>query len=171
LTFQSSQQRVAVNAARSDLPTPRARARALGVAAGAGASGAQEGAKDPAAGELGTEGRRIPVARAAGTLSPGDLKVTSSGEGEEEESDGGQTPSERWEPAPPHQEPRRRQRSKCLGRTQKRPTPGGLRKRWRTPWRRRRAPQRRMGARQWRHRLPPRRPLSPRGRGSGASPP
>jgi hypothetical protein len=38
LTFRSSQQRVTVNAARSDPPTPRARAR--GAAAIAGASGA-----------------------------------------------------------------------------------------------------------------------------------
>jgi hypothetical protein len=60
LTFHSSQQRVAVNTARSDPPTPRPE-RACCAAAGAGVSGAQEGAKDPVAGALGTEGRRIPV--------------------------------------------------------------------------------------------------------------
>jgi hypothetical protein len=40
LTFCPSQQRVAVNAARSNPPTPRARARARGAAAGTGAGGA-----------------------------------------------------------------------------------------------------------------------------------
>jgi hypothetical protein len=61
--LRSSQQRVAVNAARSDPPTPRARAHVRGAAAGAGASSAQEGAKDPAAGAPGTEGRGISAAR------------------------------------------------------------------------------------------------------------
>jgi hypothetical protein len=37
LTFRTSQQRVAVNAARSDPPTPRARAHARNAAAGTGA--------------------------------------------------------------------------------------------------------------------------------------
>jgi hypothetical protein len=65
------------------------------------------------------------------------------GEGEEEESDGGQAPLRSGSMRPPHREPQRRQRDKCLGRAWKCPPPGGLRKRWRVPRRRRRVP--------WRH--------------------
>jgi hypothetical protein len=36
-----------------------------------------------------------------GLSPPATSEYSSSGEGEEEESDGGQAPSERWEPAPP----------------------------------------------------------------------
>jgi hypothetical protein len=108
-------------------------------------------------------------------LSPPTTSEDSlSGDEEEEESDGGQAPTERWEPAPPHREPRRRQRSTHLGRARKRPPPGGLRKRKRAPRRCRcasrrcrRAPRRRLEARRWRRRPWPQRPPSPRGRGSG----
>jgi hypothetical protein len=48
---------------------------ARGAAAGRGASGAQEGAKDSAAGVPGTEGRRALAARVAGTLPSGDLGI------------------------------------------------------------------------------------------------
>jgi hypothetical protein len=58
LTFHSSHKRVAVNAMRSDRPRPEPE-RARGTAAGAGASGAQEGAKDSAAGAPGTEEQGI----------------------------------------------------------------------------------------------------------------
>jgi hypothetical protein len=80
LTFHSSHKRVAVNAMRSDRPRPEPE-RARGAAAGAGASGAQEGAKDPAAGAPGTEEQGIPAARAVGTLSSGDLEVLVVGRG------------------------------------------------------------------------------------------
>jgi hypothetical protein len=93
LMLHSFQQRVAVNAARSDLPTPRAQACTRGATAGAGASGAQEGAKDPAAGALGTEGQRIPAVRTAGTLPSGDLGVLVV--------EGGRGGRKRWRADPP----------------------------------------------------------------------
>jgi hypothetical protein len=77
-------------------PSPSARA----AAAGTGASGAQEGAKEPAVGALGTEGRAISAARAAGTLSPGDLGVLVVGRGRGGRERRGAGPPERWEPAP-----------------------------------------------------------------------
>jgi hypothetical protein len=55
LSFTCSLQVMAVNAAWSDLPTPRARARARGASAGARAGGAQEGEEDPVTGAPGTE--------------------------------------------------------------------------------------------------------------------
>jgi hypothetical protein len=54
-SFTRPLQVMAVNAARSDPPTPRARARARGAAAGARVGGAQEGEEDPATGAPGTE--------------------------------------------------------------------------------------------------------------------
>jgi hypothetical protein len=96
-----------------------------------------------------------------GLSPPATSEYSSSGEGEEEESDGGQAPPERWEPALPHQESWRWQRNKRLGRERKRPSPGGLQKRRRAPWRRRRASRRRLGARQWRRRPPPQCPVEP----------
>jgi hypothetical protein len=80
-------------------------------------------------------------------LSPPVTSEYSSLEQEEEgESDGGQAPPERWEPAPPRREPWMRQRSKRLGRARKRPPLGGLQKGWRTSRRRRHVPRRHLGA-------------------------
>jgi hypothetical protein len=80
-------------------------------------------------------------------------------------------PPERWEPAPPSPRAAEAAEEKALGRARKHPPPGGLRKRRRAPQRCRRAPRRHLGARRWRRRPRPQRPPSPRGIGSGASPP
>jgi hypothetical protein len=69
----------AVNAARSDPPTPRARARGATVRARAGS--AQEGEEDPVTRAPGTEERGVPVARAAGALLPWDFGVLVVGRG------------------------------------------------------------------------------------------
>jgi hypothetical protein len=81
-------------------------------------------------------------------------------------------------PRPPHREPRRRQRGKCLGRAWKCSPPGGLQKRWCAPWRRRRVPRwrsgvprRHPGVSRRRQREPQRHPPNPRGRESAASHP
>jgi hypothetical protein len=72
---------------------------------------------------------------------------------------------------PPHRELRRRRRIKRLGQARKRPPLGGLRRRWCMLQRCRHVRQRVLGARRWRRRPRPWRLSSPRGRGSGASPP
>jgi hypothetical protein len=72
---------------------------------------------------------------------------------------------------PPRREPQRRRRNKFLGRARERSPPGDLCRRRRTPRRCQCVPRRRPEARRWRRRPWPQRPLSPRGRGSGASPP
>jgi hypothetical protein len=98
-------------------------------------------------------------------------EYSSSGGEEKEESDGGRAPLRGGSL-------RRRRRSKRLGQERKRPPPGGLRKRRCMPRRYRRALRsyrrvlrRHPGVRQWRLPLRPQHPSSPRGRGSGASPP
>jgi hypothetical protein len=96
-SFAPTLQVMAVNAARPDPPTPRARA-----------GGAQEGEEDPATGTPGTEERRVLAARVAGLSSPATSEYSSSDE--EEESDGGQTPPRGGSLHPPRLEPRRRQR-------------------------------------------------------------
>jgi hypothetical protein len=93
---EGDRERLAVRPAHA--PSPSARMR--GVAAGAGAGGAQEGVKDLAARVSGAEGRGIPAARAAGTLSPGDHGVLVVGRGRGGGERRGQDPPERWDPAP-----------------------------------------------------------------------
>jgi hypothetical protein len=144
---------------------------AHGAAAAAGEGGAQEGEEDPAARALGTAGRGVPTARAAGTFFPGDLEVLVVGRGGRRRERQGAGPLRGGSLRPPHQELQRRRRNRCPGWARKRPPPGGLWKRRHVPQRRRRAPRRCPGALQWRHRPPPQRPSSPRERGSGASPP
>jgi hypothetical protein len=140
--FTCPLQVMAVNATRSDPPTPRARARARGAAARARAGGVQEGEGDPTTGAPGAEERGVPVARAAGVLLPRDfgvLVVKRGGGGGERWGSG--SPRE-VSLRPPRPEPLMRQKRQRLGRARERPPPGSLRERRRAPRRRRRAPQR-----------------------------
>jgi hypothetical protein len=127
LTFHSSQQRVAVNATRSDPPTPRAQARAP-----------QQREQERAARKKEQRNRQwehweqrdeqFRLREQQGLYPPATSEYSSSGEEEEEENDGGQAPLRGGSLRPPHREPWRRQRSKHLGRSRKRPPPGSLRK-------------------------------------------
>jgi hypothetical protein len=93
VTFRSSQQRVAVNAARFDPPTPRARAR-MRVA--------QRRKQERAARKKERRTRRwerreqrdeeFPLRERQGLSPPATSEYLSSGEGEEEESDEGAGP-------------------------------------------------------------------------------
>jgi hypothetical protein len=139
-------------------PSPSACARC--AAAGARAGGMQDGAKDLAAGAPGTAGRGIPAVQAAGALSPSDLGVLIVRRGRRGRKRRGAAPPERWEPAPPSPRAVEAAEEQAPGAGA---PPGGLQKR-------RRAPRRHLGARQWRRRPPPQRLSIPRGRGSGASP-
>jgi hypothetical protein len=95
-------------------PSPSACARC--AAAGARAGGMQDGAKDLAAGAPGTAGRGIPAVQAAGALSPSDLGVLIVRRGRRGRKRRGAAPLRGGSLRPPHQEPRRWQRSKRLGR-------------------------------------------------------
>jgi hypothetical protein len=91
-----------VNAARSDPPTPRARARARA---------AQRREQEWAARKKERSIRRWErreqrseefwLREQQGLSSPGTSEYSSSGEEEEEGSDGGRAPPERWVPSPP----------------------------------------------------------------------
>jgi hypothetical protein len=139
MTLHSSQQRVAVNVARSDLPTPRARARAR-------QRREQERVAHKKERRIRRRERReqrdkeYRLHEQQGLSPPMISEYSSSGEGEEEESDGGQAPLRGGSLRLPHREPRR---DKCLGRAWKCPPLGGLWKRRCAPRRHRRAP--------WRH--------------------
>jgi hypothetical protein len=98
--FTRPLQVMAVNAARSAPPTPRARARA-----------AQRQEQERAARKKEKSIRRrerreqrseeFRLREQQGLSSPGTSEYSSSDEEEEEESDGGRAPPERWEPLPP----------------------------------------------------------------------
>jgi hypothetical protein len=81
------------------------------------------------AGAPGTEGQGILATRAAGTLFSGDLGVLVVGRGRRgRERWGVGPPSRGGSLRSPHQESRRRQRNRRLGRAWKCPPPGGLRR-------------------------------------------
>jgi hypothetical protein len=84
LTFRSSQQRVAVNAARSDPPTPRARARAR-----------------RSGGSTGNKGARNSGCVSSRDLLPRRRRSTRRRERRRRKKATGGRPPERWEPAPP----------------------------------------------------------------------
>jgi hypothetical protein len=148
LTFRPPQQRVAVNAARSDPPTPRARARTRA----AQRREQERAARKKERGIWRRERREqrdeeFRLHKQQGLSPRATSEDWSSGDEEEEESDGGGPPLRGGSLRPPHRESRRRQRSKRSGRARERPPLGGLRKGWRAPRRRRREPRRRPGAR------------------------
>jgi hypothetical protein len=182
-SFAHPSQVMAVDAARSDPSTPRARARAHATQQGEQERVARKRERRLRRRERREQRDEEFRLREQQGLSPPATSEDSSEEEEEEEEeeedDGGRALPERWEPTPPsHRKPQRRQESRCLGRAQERPSPGGPRQKRRGPrrcrqaaWSCLRAWQRRLGARRRQHRPRPQRPLSPRGRGSAASPP
>jgi hypothetical protein len=92
----------AVNAARSDPPTPRSRAHARAaqrreqerVACRRERNMRQRERRERRSEEFRLRERQV-------LSSPGTEEYSSSGEEEEEESDGGRAPPERWQPSPP----------------------------------------------------------------------
>jgi hypothetical protein len=113
----------AVNAARSDPPTPRAQPHAC-----AAQRREQERAIRKRERSIWRREHRerrseeFQLREQQGLSSPGTEEYSSSDE-EEEESDGGRAPPEMWQPSPPLPEPRRRRRRRCLGRAPERPLP------------------------------------------------
>jgi hypothetical protein len=95
LTFRPSQQRVAVNAARSDPPTPRAQtcARRSG--------GNMSGRRVRRSGGSGAGSREMKNFGCESSRDSPPVTSEYSSSRDEEESDGGQAPPERWEPVPP----------------------------------------------------------------------
>jgi hypothetical protein len=99
-SFTHPLQVMAVNAARSDPPSPRARARAAQW---------REQERVARKKEKGIRRRERREQRSEefrpreqqGLSSPATLEFSSSNEEEEEESDGARGPPERWEPSPP----------------------------------------------------------------------
>jgi hypothetical protein len=170
LTFHSSHKRVAVNAMRSNRPRPEPeRARRSGGSRSERRARRSEGSGGGSTGNRGTRNTGCTSSRYSLLRRP---RSTRRREREKRKKvTGGKPPLRGGSLRCPHQEPRRRQRNRHLGRARKCPQPGGLRKGWRMPRRHRRAPRRRPGALQWRWRPPPQRPSSLRGRGSRASPP
>jgi hypothetical protein len=142
----------AVNTARSDPPTPRARACAR-------RSGGSK------------SGRRARRRRGSGDESAGNREVKSSGCARRRRAMGDGLPPRGGIPRPPRPEPRRRQRRQRLGRARKYPPPGILRERHCAPQRRRRASRDRLGVQRRPHQWRQQRPSSPQGIGNGDSPP
>jgi hypothetical protein len=95
-----------------------------------------------------------------GLSSPGTEEYSLSGE-EEEESDGGRAPPERWEPSPPSPRAAEAAEETVPGRARERPSPRNLRGRRRAPRRHRRAPRRWPVVRRRPHRWRQQRPSSP----------
>jgi hypothetical protein len=93
----------AVNAVRSDPPTPRARAHARAVQRREQEWAARKRERSIRRRERGERrSEEFRLREQQGLSSPGTEEYSSSGEEEEEEgSDGGQAPPERWEPSPP----------------------------------------------------------------------
>jgi hypothetical protein len=146
----------------TDAPGPGGRPRRAAV--GTGAGGAQEGKENPA---LGARKRRVPAARAARALPPGDSRelivVVVRGGGERR----GAAPLRGGTPRPRRQGLRRRRWSRCPRRARGRVPPGGQWRRPRASLRCRRAPRGHLRVLQWRRRAPQRRLPNPRGRGRG----
>jgi hypothetical protein len=101
-TFTHPLQVMAVNAARSDPPMPRARVRVRAAQRREQERAArkkEKGIRRQERWERRSEEFRLRELQ--GLSSPATSEFSSSDEEEEEESDGGRAPPERWEPSPP----------------------------------------------------------------------
>jgi hypothetical protein len=102
---------VAVNAARSDPPTPRAQARARR------SWGNRSGRRGRRSGGSGAGSREMKSSGCASSRDslPRRRRSTRRWRKKRKRKVTGGRPPERWEPAPPHRKPRRRRRNKHLG--------------------------------------------------------
>jgi hypothetical protein len=90
-----------VNAARTNPPTPRTPARVRGAVAGARAAARKKERRIRRQERREQRDEEYRLREQQGLSPSATSEYSSSGEGEEEESDGGQAPPERWQPAPP----------------------------------------------------------------------
>jgi hypothetical protein len=169
-SFTRPLQVMAVNAARSDPPTPRARAR---VRRSDGNKSGRRARRRRGSGDGNARNREV---RSSGCASSWDspprrLRSTRRQTRRRRRVMGDMLSPRGGSLRPPRPEPWRRQRRQRLGRARERPPPGSLQERRCAPWRCRRAPRCRLGVGRWPRRRRPQRPPSPRGRGSGDSPP
>jgi hypothetical protein len=92
----------AVNAARSDPPTPRSRAHAHAVQRREQVEAVRKRERNLRRRERRERrSEKFRLREQQGLSSPGTEEYSSSGEEEEEESDGGRAPPETWQPLPP----------------------------------------------------------------------
>jgi hypothetical protein len=141
-SFTRPLQVMAVNAARSDPPTPRARARARAALRREQERAARK--KEKRIGDGSTGNREV---RSSGCASsrgspPQRLQSTRRRTRRRRRAMGDELPPRGGSLCLPCSEPRRRQKRQRLGRAQERPPPGSLQERRRAPQRRWRAPLR-----------------------------
>jgi hypothetical protein len=161
----------AVNAARSDPPTPGLEHTRAPHSGGSRSGRPARGSRAFGDGSAGNGGvRSFGCASSRGSTLRGPRSTLRQAR-RRRKAMGAGLPPIGGSPRPPRPEPRRRQRRRCLGRAQERPPPGHLRERRRAPWKCQRAPRRRLGVRRWPHRWRRQRLPSPRGKGKGVFPP